>query len=238
MKKLLISLLSLLALAGCSLLAPYTVTFTTPAHSAVDPFTDTLDLALSQPAMAYISEVDCEGSDPVAILPVVNSNMESNIAHNLSLNLLDAYEATTECDVRVTVFDQSTTATTSANISLYVLEKPAIAIEYEEEMLACSEAEGEWNACGSSCDEGDDFCVQVCVPQCEFAEEILDEEVIEELVEEDVTEEPVVEEPDVEEALEEEVLVEKITQELCVAAEGQWNVSCDEENVCEQWCDE
>lgn len=214
MKKSLIVLFSLLVLAGCAILAPYNITFTTPAHSAVNPFTDTLDFALSQPAMAYISEVDCEGNDPVALLPVVSAEMTTSNVHNLNLELLAPYEATTECNVRVTVFDQTTTATTSGLISLYVLEKPIETEEYAEQMLACEEANGEWNACGSSCEEGDEFCVQVCVPQCEFNDEEVLETETTSLVE-----------------------VAAQTQESCVDSGGQWNISCDESNSCEEWCD-
>jgi len=139
MKKLLISTFALLFLGGCSFLAPYSITFTTPAQSAVHPLEDTLDLALSQEALAYVSGVDCEGADPIELLPIVNASMKSNKAHNLGLELLDGYEAGTECTVTVTVFDQTTTATTAASISLYVLEKPEIIEPVEEEEEASNE---------------------------------------------------------------------------------------------------
>jgi|GEM_PF-4070062 len=220
MKKTLIALFSLLMLAGCSFLAPYSVTFTTPAHSAVDPLVDTLDLALSNPAMAYISEVDCEGSDPISLLPVVNEAMESSNVHNLTLELLDGFEATTECEVTVTAFDQSTTATTAAEISLYVLEKPVEVPEHADQINACKDAGGYWNECGSACDEGSDFCVQVCVPQCEFPEdtgEALSEDPIEEIL---------------------EVTEDTLNQEACVGGGGQWHKTCDDDGACEEWCED
>lgn len=176
MKKILFSLFSLAFFAACSLVTPYKITFTTPGHSVVDPVSSTLDLALSQPAMAYISEVDCEGSEPMALLPVVNENMATSNVHNLPLTLLETYAPGTECDVTVTAFDQSTTSSASGRISLYVLEKPVVLPEHSEQISACESAGGTWNECGSACDEGDEFCVQVCVPQCEFPEEELVEE--------------------------------------------------------------
>jgi hypothetical protein len=224
MKKIFISLLSLAMLAGCSFLAPYSITFTTPAQSAVNPATDTLDLALSQPAMAYISGVDCEGHDPIELLPVVNANMESSNVHNLTLELLDGYEATTECSVTVMAFDQTTTANSSSTIALYVLEKPAPEVEYAEQIGACEEAGGSWNECGSACADDAEICVEVCVPQCEFSEEepVEEPESLEEILTEEVEEET-------------EELVE-VTQETCVADGGQWNNQCDEEGTCSQWC--
>lgn len=216
MKKTLIALFSLVMLAGCSFLAPYSITFTTPAHSAVDPLVDTLDLALGTSAMAYISEVDCEGSDPISLLPVVNEAMESSNVHNLTLELLDGFEATTECDVTVTAFDQSTTSTTAAEISLYVLEKPVEVPEHAEQINACKDAGGAWNECGSACEEGNEFCVQVCVPQCEFPEET-GEELTEEIV---------------------EVTEDTVNQDACVDEGGQWHKTCDDDGLCEEWCED
>ena len=172
MKKSFIALLSFVLLAGCSFLTPYQVTFTTPALSAVNPASDTLDLALSQPAMAYISAVDCEGHDPVNLLPVVNEAMTVSNVHNLSLELLNGYAATTLCEVTITIFDQTTTSTNTGEISLYVLEKPAEIPEYADQIVACEEPGGAWNDCGSSCEEGAELCIQVCVPQCELPEAV------------------------------------------------------------------
>jgi PBP1b-binding outer membrane lipoprotein LpoB len=212
MKKILLTFLSLIILSGCSLLSAYTVTFTTPVNSAVNPVSDTLDLALSQPAMAYISEVDCANHDPVALLPIVSFEMKTSNVHNLSLELLSGYEARTECEVRVTVFDQTTTATSSDSISLYVLEKPVETEEYAEQIISCESQEGTWNACGSACEEGDELCIQVCVPQCEFTKEPIAD--------------PIVEVPRTE-----------TTQATCVDAGGEWNRACSDDEVCEEWCD-
>ncbi len=167
-----ITFLSPIVLGGCTLLAPYTITFTTPSESVIDPLNDTLDLVLSQPAMAYISEVNCQGYDPVTLLPVVSESMKNSNVHNLSLEVLNSYEPATKCELKVSAFDQSTTSSTMESISLYVLEKPELNVEetpdYSDNIQACNAAGGEWNACASSCEEGDDLCVQVCVPKCEF----------------------------------------------------------------------
>lgn len=172
MKKLLISTLSLLILGGCSFLAPYSITFTTPAQSAVNPAEDTLDLALSQEALAYVSGVDCEGADPVELLPIVNAAMESKNAHNLTLELLDGFEAGTECTVTVTAFDQTTTATTASSISLYVLEKP---VQEEEEVIEETELEEVTE------DISEEESLEEVAPEPESLEEILEEEPIEEI---------------------------------------------------------
>jgi len=208
MKKLLISTFALLFLGGCSFLAPYSITFTTPAQSAVHPLEDTLDLALSQEALAYVSGVDCEGADPIELLPIVNASMKSNKAHNLGLELLDGYEAGTECTVTVTVFDQTTTATTAASISLYVLEKPEIIEPVEEEEEASNELVEE------------------------ILEEVIEVESLEEILEEDPTTEAASES-----ALVEEGIPTENTQELCVADGGQWNNQCNADGLCEQWCE-
>ena len=124
MKKFIFALITISVFAGCALLSPYSVTFTTPDGSVVDPASDTLDLAANMPTLAYISEVTC-GGEALALLPVLTDEMEATKAHNLSLELLDVYEAGTECEVGVTVLDNTTTANSRESITLYVLEMPA-----------------------------------------------------------------------------------------------------------------
>ncbi len=110
---------------GCALLTPYTITFTTPEGSVIDPAADTLDLAINTPALAYISEVECADQDPMVILPILNDDMDAERAHNLDLNILSTQEPGTKCEITVTAFDSTTTSNTRKSIDLYVLSKPA-----------------------------------------------------------------------------------------------------------------
>lgn len=112
-------LASTLLLASCSLVSPYRITFTTQEDAVVDPATDTLDFVVSAPALAYISEVECDDADDIELLPVVTDEMEAKTAHNLSLTMLNG-AAGSECDITVTAFDQTTTATAQAEISVVI----------------------------------------------------------------------------------------------------------------------
>jgi len=50
-----------------------------------------------------------------------------------------------------------------------ITEEVVVEVENADLILACEEAGGEWNECGSSCEE-DEICAEVCVPQCEYPE--------------------------------------------------------------------
>lgn len=169
MKKIYFLSLSAVFLAGCVFLSPYTITFTTPDELVIQPETYTLDLALNDPALVYISSYKCGEDDTVEILPVVTDSMLESNVHNLSLSMLSDVEAGALCKVNVTAFDRTTTATSSDSINLYVRMKPEP--NYSEEITACGEAGGEWNQCGSACGDDDEICIQVCVPKCEFPDE-------------------------------------------------------------------
>lgn len=131
-----------LILASCSLIAPYTITFTTPEDSVIDPAVDTLDFVVSAPTLAYVSQVECDDADDIDLLPVVTDDMEVTSAHNLALTMLNGAPGA-ECDVTVTAFDQSTTATARATTTVVIaggdMEEPAVdetAVEENTEVEA------------------------------------------------------------------------------------------------------
>ena len=124
-------LASTLLLASCSLVSPYRITFTTQEDAVVDPATDTLDFVVSAPALAYISEVECDDADDIELLPVVTDEMVAKTAHNLPLTMLNG-PAGSECDITVTAFDQTTTATAQAEITVVIFGEP---VEEEEEVV-------------------------------------------------------------------------------------------------------
>lgn len=121
MKTFSIALLSLTVLSACTLLMPYSITFTTPNNTVVDPATDTLDLALNQEALAYISWVQCEDKGPIGVLPTTRDDVALSLAYNLPLTILDGQELGTKCEIEVTAYDRSTTASSKKSINLYVL---------------------------------------------------------------------------------------------------------------------
>ncbi len=131
MKKLLFAGLSATLLSACALLGP-TITFTTPNEAVIDPAVDTLDLAVSQPMMAYLSQAKCEGQEAIEILPVITEDMESTTAHNLPLSILDGQNPGTRCELTVSVYNQSTTTNFSKNIDVYVLAEPVEEVVAEE----------------------------------------------------------------------------------------------------------
>lgn len=130
---------SALLLASCSLIAPYNITFTTPKDSVVDPATDTLDFVVSAATLAYISEVECDDADDIELLPVVTDEMEVATAHNLPLTMLNGAPGA-ECEVTVTAFDQSTTATARATTTVVIaggdVEEPVVEESTVEETPA------------------------------------------------------------------------------------------------------
>lgn len=127
-----------LLLASCSLVSPYRITFTTQEDAVVDPATDTLDFVVSAPALAYISEVECDDADDIELLPVVTDEMQAKTAHNLALTMLNG-EAGAECDITVTAFDQTTTATAQAEITVVIFGEPVEEEEVVEEEEATDE---------------------------------------------------------------------------------------------------
>ena len=130
-----IGLTGLLALlTGCSFLSAYTITFTTVDGASVDPAVNTLDFVVNAPVLAYLSEVDCEGSEDIVLLPVVTDDMQVKTAYNLSLAALAGQAPGTECDLTVTAFDQTTTATAKADIELVIAgEVVEVDVSTEEE---------------------------------------------------------------------------------------------------------
>jgi hypothetical protein len=136
MKKLIsISALAFI-LAGCALLSPYNVTFTTRDGSVINPQTSTLDFVVNSPTLAYVSEISCEGSESLELLPVLTDDMEVSKAHNLSLINMAAFADGTKCEVTVTALDNTTTANTRASVTLYVNEMPVEEEEVEGDVEA------------------------------------------------------------------------------------------------------
>lgn len=123
-------LLSLIASAGCSLIAPYTITFTNTPGSVVDPSTATVDFVVSAPTLAYVSAVECEGADPIELLPIVADSSATSTLHKLSLEAMAGMPDGSSCEVTVTVFDPTTTEQASASIALTM---PGEAVESTEE---------------------------------------------------------------------------------------------------------
>lgn len=123
MKKIALASLLFLVLSACSLIEPYKITFTTPNESVFNPQTDTLDLALNQEALAYVSSFKCEGQDKVELLPVVNDDSEDSNVYNLNLSILKDQKSGVECEINVTAFDRTTTANSNKSISLYMYTK-------------------------------------------------------------------------------------------------------------------
>lgn len=148
MRRLLVLTLPFL-LGACTLVSPYTITFTTPDGKAVNPQTDTLDLVISSPALAYISEVECDGAADVELLPVIDESMQAKTAHNLALTSLNG-AAGSECDVTVTAFDRTTSETAQNSIALVI--EGAVGEEstdVEEEVAPTEEESGEEPESGS-----------------------------------------------------------------------------------------
>lgn len=172
MKKFTISAAMLLVLSACSLVQPYSVTFTTQADAVVNPEVDTLDFVLSAPALAYISSYQCEGSEKVELLPVVSEESVASKAYNLSLTPLMGKQAGSKCEVNITAFDKTTTANSSAKISVYLYSKPTPVAKLNE---FCGGIAGILCADGMSCKLDGTFpdAGGVCVEG-----EVVDEELI------------------------------------------------------------
>ncbi len=129
MKKL--ALLSLFLLAGCEFLSAYEINFTTPEKSVVNPETDTIDLVVSQDALVYVSQVNCEGQSTMELLPVIKNGMEAKKSHNVTLEILKDVPAKSLCELEFTAFDESTTQTSRASLVVYVKEAPTPVVEPE-----------------------------------------------------------------------------------------------------------
>ena len=120
MKKFAFLSLAALLLSACTFVTPYQIVFTTPGGAELDPALDTLDFALNNPALGYISAIHCEDSPAFEILPVKQANMNLQLAHNLSLELLEDEEPGTVCEVTVTAYSESTASSSSARIEIVV----------------------------------------------------------------------------------------------------------------------
>ncbi len=107
-------------LSACSLISPYTITFTNEPGSVIDPQTSTLDFVVSQPTLAYISRVVCTDSEAFELLPIVPDSEPSSTVHKLSLDLLSEQTPGSDCEVTVAVFDKTTTEQSSASIHLTI----------------------------------------------------------------------------------------------------------------------
>lgn len=138
MKKISLLLVGLLASTGCSLIAPYTITFTNTPGSVVDPTTATLDFVVSAPTLAYVSAVECEGADPIELLPIVADTTATSTLHKLSLEAMVGMPEGSSCEVTVTVFDPTTTEQASASIALTM---PGEAVESTEETSEPTDAD-------------------------------------------------------------------------------------------------
>ena len=178
MKKLISILAAAAIFAGCALISPYNIIFTTPEGSVINPATDTLDLAVNIDALSYISGVDCEGYDPLELLPIVRDDMEVSKAHNLSLAMLESFEAGTQCEITVSVFDKTTTASSRDKITLHVLEKLEVAEEEPVEEAATEEETEETEEAVEEADESDElFCDDgTACPEEETTDETINEE--------------------------------------------------------------
>lgn len=167
MKKLLFSATVLMLLSACSLVQPYSVTFTTQEDAVVNPESDTLDFVLSAPALAYISSYQCEGSEKVELLPVVSEESVAAKAYNLSLVPLVGKQAGSKCEINITAFDQTTTANSSAKISVYLYSKPTPVAQLNEfcggiAAIQCTEGlscklDGSFPDAGGVCAEAGDL---------------------------------------------------------------------------------
>ncbi len=108
--------LTLLAHTACSLVAPYTITFTNTPGEVIDPALSTLDLVVSAPTLAYVSAVKCENTTGIELLPIVAEGSVPTTLHKLPLSALTGIPAGSPCMVTVTVFDPTTTEQASADI--------------------------------------------------------------------------------------------------------------------------
>lgn len=111
-------LLPVLLLGACTLISPYTITFTNTPDSVIDPSSGTLDFVVSAPTLAYISGVSCEGAEPLELLPVESKDMEVNTVHKLPLTLLKDQASGAKCEITVTAYDRTTTNRSSETIEL------------------------------------------------------------------------------------------------------------------------
>lgn len=160
-----------LLLASCSLVSPYRITFTTQEDAVVDPATDTLDFVVSAPALAYISEVECDDADDIELLPVVTDEMEAKTAHNLALTMLNG-AAGSECDITVTAFDQTTTATAQAELTVVIFGEVVV----EEEVVE-DEATDEEPIVEEPVVEDDGVTQEMPVPGSDVDETVVEAEV-------------------------------------------------------------
>lgn len=117
--------------SGCALISPYTITFTNDNWEVVDPATSTIDFVVSQATLAYISEISCEGAEPLEFLPIVKDDMEVSTVHKLPLTALEGQAPGVACEITVTAFDRTTTAQSSASLNVTMVGTKADAVTEE-----------------------------------------------------------------------------------------------------------
>ena len=147
------ALLPVLFLGACSLISPYSITFTNTPGEVVNPDFSTLDIVVSAPTLAYISGVSCEGAEPLELLPVVNKDMTVGTVHKLTLGLMKDQPAGSTCEVTVTAYDKTTTEQASESIEVKMAGELAA---IPETPVRTPAKEGEMCAgiAGFQCEEG------------------------------------------------------------------------------------
>lgn len=131
--KLLLASLTLI-LSGCSILSPYKITFTLQNEGVLNPVSDTLDIVVNNPVLAYVSNYQCDDEEEVTLLPTLKDDAQVSTVHNISINFLKDKEAGTKCEISVSVFDKTTTSNASSSIYAYLYSKP---VEFAGEMEMC-----------------------------------------------------------------------------------------------------
>lgn len=127
--------LATLVFSACSFLLPYSITFTTPNESVVNPSEDSLDFVLSAEAYAYLSAVSCSDGTSQTFAPNMSPDTLASNVYNLGLEKLQGVSTGSLCNVTVTVFDKTTATESHDFISLYVLEKPEVEPELPEAIV-------------------------------------------------------------------------------------------------------
>jgi len=87
---------------------------------------------VSQATLAYISEISCEGADPLEFLPIVKDDMEVATVHKLPLTALEGQAPGVACEITVTAFDRTTTSQSSASLNVTMIGTKADAVTEED----------------------------------------------------------------------------------------------------------
>ncbi len=209
----LLPILSVVLLGACSLLSPYTITFTNTAGEVIDPSSSTLDFVVSAPTLAYISGVSCEGAEALEILPLADKDSEPTTVHKISLGLMKDQPAGAKCEVTVTAYDRTTTDQASGSIELTM---NGISLAKEGEMcggIAAFQCEE-----GLTCEIADSNVADAS-GTCVVPSEEVDEPEAETTTEAPVEETPVVETPTVETPVVEETAPVETTEDTTTPAQ-------------------